>query len=267
MNKETTQQNIKPLEDTVATAMDVKDKEILPFLPYILQDFWEIGADPKTIINLIRKHASDKKELKILDLGCGKGAVSVKTAAECGLECHGIDAIPEFIEYAKEKATEYKVGNLCKFEVADIREAVKNLSTYHIIILGAIGQVFGDYKTTLTILNRNLEEDGIFIVDEGYIEDESDFSHSQVFSKSEFLSQIESAGMELIDMALALENEEVIDNYDNEYDLLTKRCLELSEKYPDKAEIFLNYIKIQEEEYENLKSHIIGGTMVIRRKH
>ncbi len=257
---------MKTLEESVAIAMDVKDKEILPYLPYILQDFWEIGADPKTMISMIRKHTAGNKNLKILDLGCGKGSVSVKIAAECGFECHGIDAIPEFIEFAKGKAEEYNVADLCKFEITDIREAIKNLSTYDVIILGAIGQVFGDYKTTLTLMDKILKDDGILIIDEGYTEEDSDFSHSQVFSKKEIINQIESAGMALIDMVLGHDDEKLFENYNNEYNQLAKRCLELAEKHPDKAKIFLDYIKIQEEEYENLKSGITTATMVVKRK-
>jgi len=42
---------MKTIEETIAAAMDITEKELLPFLPYILQDFWEIGADPDTIIS------------------------------------------------------------------------------------------------------------------------------------------------------------------------------------------------------------------------
>jgi hypothetical protein len=36
---------MKSLEESVKAAMDVTDKELLPYLPYILQDFWEMGSD------------------------------------------------------------------------------------------------------------------------------------------------------------------------------------------------------------------------------
>jgi len=35
---------MKTLEESIATAMDAQDTAIVPFLPYILQDFWEIGT-------------------------------------------------------------------------------------------------------------------------------------------------------------------------------------------------------------------------------
>ena len=43
---------------------------------------------------------------------------------------------------------EYRLSHLCSFETGDIRKKIKELNNFDIIILGAIGQVFGDYFTT-----------------------------------------------------------------------------------------------------------------------
>ena len=51
---------------------------LYPYLSYILQDRWEIGSEPQTIIHIIEKHFKNYADLKILDLGCGKGAVSIR---------------------------------------------------------------------------------------------------------------------------------------------------------------------------------------------
>ncbi len=259
-------QTMKTTDETVATAMDITEKELLPYLPYILQDFWEIGADPDTIIRLIEKHVYSDKRLKVLDLGCGKGPVSVKIANKFGYECYGIDAIPDFIEYAITKAKEYNVSALCKFEVGDIREKIKELNTFNIIILGAIGQVFGNYYATLTALDHCLSEEGIIIIDDGYIEDGSSFSHPQVLKKQEMQSQVNTAGMKIIDEIIALDDDKVPDNYDTEYENLEMRCRELMAQHPEKATLFADYIKTQQEEYNNLKLRVVGTTMVLKRK-
>jgi len=246
--------------------MDCTDSEILPYLPYILQDFWEIGSDPDVMIDLIKKHLSNFNKIKVLDLGCGKGVVSINIAKQMNCECYGIDAIPEFISFSASKAEEYGVGNLCKFEVGDIREKIRILGKYDVIILGAIGQVFGNYFETLTILNNNLKEGGIIIIDDGYIEDGSSFKHDDVFSESDLKNQISEAGMQLIDEVSAGGDINVAANYDTEYNNLLKRCQELSVKYPDKAEIFINYCNQQKKEYENMKTEIKCSSMVIKRK-
>ncbi len=72
--KNGTSQHLNTIEESVVIAMDGSDIELFPFLPYILQDVWEIGADPEAIKKLIKKHCNNLAELKVLDLGCGKGA-------------------------------------------------------------------------------------------------------------------------------------------------------------------------------------------------
>jgi cyclopropane fatty-acyl-phospholipid synthase-like methyltransferase len=256
---------MKTIEESVVTAMDGSDKELFPYLPYILQDLWEIGADPEAIIRLIGKHFTNIDRLKILDLGCGKGAVSIKVSQKYGCHCYGIDAIPEFIDYAKEKAIKCKVEQLNIFETGDIREKIKGLLTYDIIILGAIGPVFGDYFNTLTTLSKCLNESGIFIIDDGYIENKSDYTHPLIQKQKAILQQIDSAGMQLIEDDI-IRKDDIKDSDDYIFDNLEKRCFELINKYPDKKELFENYIKKQEIENDVLESKVVCSTMVIKRK-
>jgi ubiquinone/menaquinone biosynthesis C-methylase UbiE len=224
---------VKSLKESVVTALDGSDFELYPYLPYILQDLWEIGSDPEIIIHMIEKHFESYADLKLLDLGCGKGAVAIRTAKTLGCSCYGIDAVPEFVESAKEKAITLGVGHLCKFQTADIREEVKNLSGYDAIILGSIGSVFGDFHSTLNTLSKCIHENGIFIIDEGYMNDNSPFTHQAIQKKGEILQQIDMAGMQLIDEKI-IPTEEI--KHSNE-DILGKihtRCRELMHKHTDK---------------------------------
>ncbi len=255
---------MKTVEESIMAAMDCRDKEILPWLPYILQDFWAIGTEPEIVISLIKKHINNEGKCSVLDLGCGKGAVSVKIAEAFQYDCHGIDALAEFISFAKEKAVDYNVSALCRFETGDIRERIHYLHKYDIIILGAIGQVLGNYFETLTQLNPHLNDNGIIIIDDGYVDDESECAHPQVLTKTEMLRQMEIAGMQLVDEVLA--DEVLAHSYDEEYCNLARRCEELIDSYPEKANLFLDYKEQQQQEYEKLKSEIICATMVVRRK-
>lgn len=256
---------MKTVEESVVTAMDGSDKEIFPFLPYILQDLWEIGSDPEAVIKLIKKYSHNYSNIKVLDLGCGKGAVSIKVVREFGCYCHGIDAVPEFISDAQKKAVEYRVDHLCDFEIGDIREKVIELGTYDIIILGAIGPVFGDCFTTLTTVSKCLNDSGMIIIDNGYIEDNADYTHPMYCRKQTILQQISSAGMQLIEDDIF--DRSKIKNSDYFiFNHLKKRCLELIDKYPDKKYLFQDYIKKQEEENDVLENKIICTTMAIKRK-
>lgn len=161
------------LEESVVTAMDGADKGLFPFLPYILQDLEEIGSDPEMILEIVKKHFSDYPDIRVLDLGCGKGAVSLKLCAALGCRCLGIDAVKEFIERAVRRAEEMNISHLCEFIQGDIREEVHSLRNFDVIILGSIGPVLGDYRTTLESLKKCLSTKGKIIIDDGFISDES----------------------------------------------------------------------------------------------
>ncbi len=256
--------DMKSLEECVVTAMDGTDKELFPFLPYILQDTWEIGADAEIITSLIQKHMSNFSNLNVLDLGCGKGAVSIMLADKLKCRCHGIDAVPEFIDEANKKAKEYSVSLLCKFEIGDIRVKIKTLPRFDVIILGAIGPVLGNYFSTLTAVSDNLNPHGIIIIDDGYIENDSSYTHPLILKQNELHSQIEAAGMKLIDEVTIGKNE--IKSADDQiFSSLKKRCLELIDMHPEKHNLFEAYIKKQEEENDVLENKIICSTMVIKR--
>ncbi len=256
---------MKSIEESVVIAMDGSNKELFPFLPYILQDIWEIGSDPEAIIKLIGKHFNRYDNLEVLDLGCGKGAVSIKVAHQFSCKCYGIDAIPEFISYAQGKAIEYDVEHFCKFEIGDIREKIKDLKTYDIIILGAIGPVFGNYYSTLSTLSKHLNNSGIIIIDDGYIEDNSDYTHPLMLNKQELLHQINEAGMNLIEDDI-MQSDRIKDSDNYIFDDLKKRCMELIDKHPDKKDLFENYIQKQEEENEVLENKVVCTTLVIKRR-
>lgn len=253
------------VEESIITTMDGSEKDILPFITYIMQDLWEIGANPESIIKLIEKNFTDCSKIEVLDLGCGKGAVSVKAAKSLRCRCHGIDAIPEFIEYARKKAIEYEVEHLCKFETGDIRERVFCMTGYDVIVLGAIRPVFGDYLKTLTTLENCLKRTGIFVIDDGYIKDDCDYSHPLIQKHKDIIKQVELAEMEISEENV-FTRKVIINSNDNIYECIKKRCSELINKHPDKKELFENYIKKQREENNVLENHTVCSTIVIKKK-
>jgi ubiquinone/menaquinone biosynthesis C-methylase UbiE len=256
--------NMKTLEESIATAMDFdRNTAIVPFLPYLMQDFWELGTPPEIVINLVKKHCQNCSTLRVLDLGCGKGATSVKLAAALNCNCMGIDGIHKFIETAKEKAREYNVETLCRFEVGDIREKIKTSGKFDIIVLGAIGQVFGDYYATLTTLTKYLETNGIIIVNDAYIEDTGTFQHPAVLPRRELLAQIEKSEMKLIDEFTGVANNE---EYTAQFENIRNRCRELMTKYPEKSSLFENYIQIQAREYDAMENEMICSMMVLKKE-
>ncbi len=248
--------------ESVVVAMDGKEKDIFPFIPYLVQDLWEFGTDAELVIKLIYQHQKEYSKLKILDLGCGKGPVSIKIAKEFNCQCWGIDAVEEFIHYAIKKAEEYQVSEICHFSVGDIRQEIKNLAEFDIVILGAIGPVLGDYYTTLTLLSPLLKKNGMVIMDDAYVDNDGDASHPLILRKSEILKQISHAGMNII-QELIMDKDYIEKSNNQIFKTIKNRARELEDKYPDKKTLFQNYIKAQEEENESMENSLTCSVMLI----
>lgn len=256
---------MKTIEESIAAAMDgQQDTAIVPFLPYIFQDWWELGTPSETVLKIIQNHYKTYSNLQILDLGCGKGAVSVKLAKALNCKCYGIDGIPEFIAEAKEKAKEYGVDTLCRFEVGDVREKIEELDTFDVFIFGATGPIFDNYYTALTALSEHLTDEGIIVIEEAYIDDISTFQHPPLVTRTALLKQFEEAGMKLIDETVGKHSEFA----DSAEDMksITKRCNELKIKFPEKSLLFENYVQNQASEYDVLEKKVSGSIMVLKKR-
>lgn len=256
---------MKTLDESVAMSMDGgEETAIVPFLPYILQDAWEIGTDSLVVADLVRRHLKEHARLNVLDLGCGKGAVSVRLASEFGCRCLGIDAIGEFVAAAEGKAREFGVENLCRFKPGDIRLRIRELGRFDVIVLGAIGPVLGTHRQTLGILEPHLEKGGLIVMDDGWLEDGSPHVHPGVLRRGEMLRQIGEAGMRIVEEAL-FDRGEIKDADDRLFRDLERRCRELMAGHPGKRALFEGYIRRQVEENDWLENRITCAVLAISR--
>lgn len=254
---------MKTLNESIVDSLDGSQIELLPYLPYLLQDLWEIGSDPDTMLSLIKKYVNLER-LNILDLGCGKGAVSIRIAQEINCKILGIDALDEFIESARIYAEEYNVNSKCEFEVNDIRERIKDLYGFDIINLGAIGPVLGDLGTTLKTLVRSIKSDGYILLDDGYIDDRSKTKYDKCLRRTEFYKQIKESGFEIIHEEIF--SRKMLTDSDNYiYDMIKLRANELIVSQPDRRDLIESYLKSQEFENQMLENEIVTGTWLLKR--
>jgi len=235
--------------------------EILPYLSFLLQDLWELGSSPKDMHDLISRNIKVTKDAQILDLACGKGAVSIYLAKEFGCKVTGIDIMDEFIEIAKQKAIEYNVDHYCEFKVEDINRSVEHHSNYDIVILGAVGDVLGNPMDTLRKLARTIKNGAYILIDDAYAKTEHDESY---LTKGKWLKIFEDLDCKLID-EIRVDEEENKSQLDEQILFLTKRVEELKKLYPDQHNLFDEYLASQQEESNELENDIIGVTMLIKK--
>jgi len=253
------------LEESIVSAMEGNNTKLFKYLPYIFQDFWELGSSPDEIINVIKKYKQDYSSLNVLDLGSGKGAVSIKIASELKCNCFGIDAIEEFVIFSNNKSKELSVSNFCTFEANDARKRIKSLGKYDIIILGAIGPVFGNYYNTLLELAPHLNDDGIIIIGDAYVEDNCTTDYPNVLQKTDILKQVSNAEMKIVEI---ITTNEIIPKLAEEYEIeikdMVNRCNELIEKHPEDKNVFLDYLETQKKLSWKLLNEVTQAILVIK---
>lgn len=253
---------MQTVEEKLAKSLTAESIELIPYLPYLLQDLWELGSSPKDMIYLISRNIDVNENTRILDLACGKGAVGIHIAKKFGCRVKGIDIMPDFIEIARKKSQEYEVQPLCDFIVGDINEAVETERNYDIVILGAVGAVLGNQEETLKKLSATIIKDGHVLLDDGYAEADA----KEIYiTKEHWAAIIERAGYRLID-DLPVDESAFSAVLEEQTESIKKRTRELALRYPDKAHLFEQYLKSQLAECDELENDVIGVTMLLKKQ-
>jgi len=243
------------LNESIALAMDCQTPEVVPYLPYILQDFTEIGSSAASIVSILQEYQVQPSH-KVLDLGCGKGFVSVAIAQACGCQVLGVDGMKSFLDEATTGAQKLGLHNL-RFLEADVRQPEHFSGPWDWIILGSIGPVLGTHYQTMEYCKKLLHPKGYLLLDDGYLKDPD-----AGITRDYVLSEIEKAGMRLDKEYVG---DQVYDPGETEQQMtwIRNRCQELMVQYPIKAQLFQDYIDKQASEYEYLESLYVSSSMVI----
>lgn len=250
--------------EKLAQSLTGDSTDIIPFLPYLLQDLWELGSSPQEMLSLIKNHIPLNEDARVLDLGCGKGAVSIRLAKELGCCCKGIDLLPDFVQYAREKAAEYGVDSLCEFTVGDITEAVQAERGYDLVIYGSVGNILGSQYETLKALSGTVRPGGHILLDDAYSAEGNEGAllfPGDYPTLSEWKSAISKAGLKLA----AIHAPEKNPNNAQDFIKIKRRAEELSRAYPAKRELFARYVQNQQNEYADLESSLVEIVFLLNK--
>jgi len=236
-------------------------------MPYLLQDLWALGSSVDDIIRLIAELNLPPETTRILDLGCGKGAVLIRLAKTFGFQVLGIDAMLPFLEEANHKARAYKVAHLCKFESADIRQFTSIPHDFDVVILASLGGLFGSLKKTVGILRSQIRADGYIIIDDGYLK-----SGSRLLRKGYWHYKNHQASLKALTSFGDLVRREINTSEFNkeinrEYlQVLIHRGLELAEQHPELEEEVQSYIEQQKQECTVIEEKIEGTLWLLQKR-
>lgn len=252
------------LKDDVAESLGGNLK-ILPYLPELLSDLPELGGSSELIVELIKSlNLNLTSESTCLDLGCGKGLISINIAKHFGVNVFGIDGMLPFIRQALENAANHNVSHLCTFEYADIKYKAALLRNYDIVILSAVGNLWGDFYNTLSALKDCTKDDGIIIIDDGYTVDGEGNEHLYQ-SRKNSLRDISDCGLDVI-TEYVIADEEIKQTNENNTRLIKERAEQLKKEHPEKSNLFDEYVKRQVTETELFGTKIKCVVWVLKKK-
>ncbi|MCK5241132.1 class I SAM-dependent methyltransferase [bacterium] len=255
-----------PNEQKIAESLDIS-VELLPFLPELLADIWILGSSPNHIFDMLLPLRLPADESRVLDVGCGKGAVSITLAQKFGLYIDAYDHFQPFLEEAKQKAEEYGVNKLCKFALADIRTILPSVRNYDIVIYAAVGAALGNLESCIGQLRQTVHPGGYILIDDGFSSAEKPLEfpgYEYVATREEARRQLLSHGDQLIQELLVPKNEIIAYNHQNNK-VIQKRAAELIKRFPDKTKLFSQYVQHQLDECQVIENETQGAIWLLQR--
>lgn len=252
-------------EQSISNSLEV-DKHLLPYMPFLLQDLWALGSSVDYILDIVASLSLAPHETKVLDLGCGKGAVLIQIASKFGFKVTGIDAMEVFLEDARKKAIEYNVSHLSEFINQDIMEYVTVEHGFDLVILASLGGIFGSFKNTVAKLRRQVRTGGYIIIDDGYLREASSLKrkgYEHYKNHEDSINELTASNDRLLkeinttDLSLKINDEYM--------DFIERRGRELIANHPELEENIKAYIHLQAEECEVIKNQIEGALWLLQK--
>lgn len=256
----------KQTEISLAKSLETTP-DFLPYLPKLLIDLWELGSSIDQIVEMVKKLNLPADETKVLDLGCGKGAVSIKIAKKFRFSTTGIDASKSFLEDAIQKARKLQVSHLCHFEFGDIREYTQTERDFDLVIYASLGNVLGNYKQITGKLRKMVDVGGYLLIDDGFLNDNARLEregYEHYFQHDKVIQQLTSFGDTIIQEVIV--PDETIRSINYGYlEAIKRRSEELIKKKPELKKAISEYIKNQEVECEIISKHITGAVWLLQK--
>ena len=252
------------LARSVLTSLDGTDERLFPYLPELLQDLDDLGAVPALIEQLLSRQSDLTDQTNVLDLGCGKGSVSLHLLQRYPWTALGLDGMPAFVERARARADALGLADRCRFEVADIR-AWPGQGRFDVVVLGAVGPVLGDTETTLRRLDAWLAPGGRVVKDEVYLTDGASCRNATYNqTRAGLMASITHAGFCLLAEALEPSDGRA-DDHRAMFEAIRTRAEALARRHPEDRTLFEAYVANQAQEFEVLAKEVVDVTLLLGR--
>lgn len=247
----------------VAAALDATP-ELLPYLAELLADLWDLGSSPELIASWLRG-LELARETRVLDLGCGKGAVSLTLARELGFHVRGVDLFEPFVLDARARAEEWGLTARCRFEKTDLREVAKSARGYDVVIYASVGAL-GRLGQCVAVLRRCVRSGGHIVIDEGFLAPgiEPDPGFANLADHDESRRLLESHGDVILrEQVLSPDKMRALDR--RYIECIAARAEALAAAHPEDADLIRGYVGRQERAAAAWERNAVSAAWLLRK--
>ncbi|MBD3307989.1 methyltransferase domain-containing protein [candidate division KSB3 bacterium] len=260
--------NHDPLEHSIARSLEAPNRQLLPYLPELLVDLWALGSSPELVVEILKPLGLPPKQTRILDVGCGKGAVTITLARELGFAGVGVDACQAFLQEARRKAQENQVEALCRFEDADIREFVPQATGFDLVVYASLGNVLGSFSECIGCLRQTIRPDGYMLIDDGFLKETESLDregYEHYGSHAHTLEQLTSYGDTLVQEYIYPDAQtDAINAY--YLKAITTRATEVAQRHPHLQDLLHSYVHNQEIECDVIHRYVTGAIWLLQKQ-
>lgn len=250
--------------EMVTYALEV-DSSLLPWIPELLADFGELGSDADFIVDVLRALELPASS-RVVDLGCGKGAIAVAIARQLGWRVEGYELFEPFVESCRKRAAAAGVANLCRFHHGDIQKLAGRTEPADVAIFAALGDVLGPLEHTVGVIRRFVRRGGHIVICDCYIKE----GGTSAFPGFEDYGSRESVRQRLQAHGDALQREVIApaddsEAYAREMGQIRRRAEGLIARHPELKGEVMHYVENQQQTYDYMAANVVPVTWVLQR--
>ena len=253
--------------EMVAYALEVQPS-LLPFIPELLADLDELGSDSELVVKVLNDLRLPPSA-KVIDLGCGKGAVSIEIAKKLRFRVLGIDLFEPFIAYCQNAAAKAGVSDLCEFLHGNIAKLAGSLEPADAVVFAALGDVLGPPDETIRVLRQFVKTGGFLVVSDPYVRagGSTSFDGFENYgSRSETIASLTAWGDVLIrEVAEPVEEDHDGNDGEEESLLIMRRAQEIAQRHPELKSALLQFAKSQSDQNDYADENLVDAIWVIQR--
>lgn len=170
---------------------------LLPLLPELFSEVDGPGTLPGEVLAALEPLGLPPRTCA-LDLGCGKGAVSLALAGRFGWTVVGVDAFLPFVEEARQRALAGNLSHLVTFRPEDLRATLARDESCDVLLYLGLGPLLGEVGRTVGRLRTRVRPGGLLLVNDARLGGEPTHGLATEAPDAETIARLTLHGDELI---------------------------------------------------------------------